>query len=101
MKKAAVRELDEVVLPDRFSDAERAFEGADKKLPNISPQMPRHPDADRRSSSVSLPHYVWELIRDESYRSRDPQNVVILRGLKALGLEIREDDLVDLRKVRP
>jgi hypothetical protein len=101
MKKSAARELDEVIVPDRFADAERAFEDADKKLPNISPLQTRSPDADRRSSSVSLPHYVWELIRDESYVSRDPQNVVILRGLKALGLNIREEDLVDLRKVRP
>ncbi len=47
-----------------------------------------------------MPHYVWDLLRDEAYRSREPQNIVILRGLKAIGLAIEPEDLIDPRKLR-
>lgn len=100
MKKSAAKVLDEVEIPDRFADAEKAFEKAEKKLPTISPNEERDPSRERKNSSLSLPIYVWDLIRDEAYRSRDPQNVVVLRALKALGLDVLEDDIQDLRKAK-
>lgn len=100
MKKSAAKVLDEVEIPDRFSDAEKAFEKAEKKLPTISPGDERDPLRERKNGSLSLPIYVWDLIRDEAYTSRDPQNVVVLRALKALGLDILEDDIQDLRKAK-
>src|SRR5215470_1672606 len=36
----------------------------------------------------------------KAYRSREPQNIVILRGLKAIGLAIEDEDLIDPRKLR-
>jgi hypothetical protein len=100
MKKQTAKILDEVEIPDRFADAEKAFEKADKKLPTITPAAERDPSRERKGGTVNLPVYVWDLIRDEAYRSRDPQNVVVLRALKALGLQIHEEDIQDLRKAK-
>lgn len=95
--------LDDVVAlkqDDRFSAVEKRLSGGGRGLPNISPVETRDPVKERRNSSVSLPVYVWDLLRDEAYRAREPQNVVILRALKAIGLAVDEADLVDPRTVR-
>lgn len=93
-------DVDSEVIEDRFANAEKALENTGKNLPTISPADPQDPRKKRRNSSVSMPDYVWDLLRDEGYISREPQNVVIMRGLKAIGLLIDEEDLIDPRKVR-
>lgn len=85
---------------DRFSAVERKLSGGGRALPNISPVETRAPAKERRNKSMSLPLYVWDQLRDEAYRKREPQNAVILRGLKAIGLDVAEDDLIDPRKLR-
>lgn len=93
--------LDEIEIPeDKFANAEKKLEGGSKSLPNISPAVEKKPEDERRNSSVSLPEYVWELLRKEGFDRKEPQNVVILRGLKALGLPIKDIDLIDPRKLR-
>jgi len=47
-----------------------------------------------------MPEYVWDLLWDATKESREPQGVIVMRGLKALGFEIDEADLVDARKTR-
>ena len=100
MSKSAT--LDEIEIPeDRFAAAEKALEkGSKKKLPNISPAPEKDESLERRNSSVSLPEYVWDLLREEGFKNREPQNIVIMRGLKKLGLPIRDEDLIDPRKLR-
>src|ERR1035437_105763 len=101
MKNTAKKGLDDVVVPDRFSMAERALESGVKKLPTISPLPgPKSPGKERRNSSISLPKYVWKLIKQRSATDDEPQNVVILRALKAYGFPIDEEDLTDPRKLR-
>ena len=95
--------LDDVVplkSDDRFAAVEKRLSGGGRGLPNISPVETPDPAKERRNSSVSLPVYVWDLLRDEAYRTRQPKNVVILRALKAMGLDIHDADLIDPRSVR-
>lgn len=94
--------LDETVvdLDDRFSRAENVLNAKKTSLPSISPKAKPAAGSERRSSAVSLPDYVWELLRVEAFERREPGNVIIMRGLKALGLDIREEDLIDPRKTR-
>ena len=47
-----------------------------------------------------MPLYVWELLREEGFKTRQTQNVIIMKGLKAMGLPIAEEDLVDCRGQR-
>lgn len=93
-------DIDTAGVSDRFAAAEEAFDRAPKKLPTISPAKQLDPNKARRNSSVSMPEYVWELLREEGFKSKEPQNIVIMRGLKAIGLAIDEEDLVDPRKLR-
>jgi hypothetical protein len=102
MTKPAKRTLDDVIVPDdRFAAAEKALEVAPKKLPSVSPPpAPKSPDRERKASSLSLPEYVWRQLKQRSYGDDEPQNIVVLKALKAYGFEIHEDDLVDPRKLR-
>lgn len=101
MKNTAKKGLDDVVVPDRFAMAEKALDNAPKKLPTISPlPEPKSPEKERRNSSISLPKYVWKLLRQRSATDDEPQNVIILRALKAYGFQIDEEDLTDPRKLR-
>lgn len=90
----------DVIEDDRFSAAERALSGAGKSLPNISIAAPRDPRKERKASSVSLPIYVWSELRKRSGMEEEPYNIMILKGLKEIGFNIDEDDLIDPRKLR-
>jgi hypothetical protein len=98
--KEVLDDIDPRAVPDRFAAAEHAFGKAPTSLPTISPALRQETVKPRRNSSVSMPDYVWELLREEGFRSKEPQNVVIMRGLKAIGLAIDDADLIDPRKLR-
>ena len=102
MTKSARKGLDDVVVPeDRFAAAERVLEKSPKTLPTISPPpAPRNPDRERKASSISLPEYVWKLLKQRAYTDDEPQNVVVMKALQAYGLEIQDEDLIDPRKLR-
>ncbi len=54
----------------------------------------------RVTKAVSLPQYVWDWIKEQHRENDEPQNVTLLRSMKAGGAPIREEDLVDARKSR-
>ncbi len=60
---------DNVAMPiDRFVSVEKALEASPKKLPNISPPpAPKSPEKERIASSLSLPKYVWKLLKQQAY----------------------------------
>lgn len=69
----------------------------------------RHPPAIRQTPqklshrsghSLTLPDYLWRWLKDEAHRRDEPQNLIIMRALKAQGAPIEQRDLVDGRKVR-
>lgn len=88
------------VKHDRFSLMEEKLSSSATSLPNISPVKVRDPNKRRRNSSISMPAYVWDLLCDKAHESREPQNIVVMRALKTMGLPIDESDLIDPRKVR-
>jgi len=98
------KKLDDVATSfatrDRFSAAEESLSSTVTVLPNISPVRAPDPTKKRRNSSVSMPIYVWDLVRDYAHKNREPQNVLMMRALKLMGLPIDETDLVDPRTVR-
>jgi len=99
MSKNAI--LDEIEIPeDKFAAAEKALQSGSKKLPTISPKPEKDEALQRKAKSLSLPQYVWDLLRDAGYENNEPQNIVVLRGLKKLGFAIRDEDLIDPRKLR-
>ena len=51
----------------------------------------------RANKSLSLPVYVWEALKKHAYETGDSQNVIVMKGLRALGIHIEESDLVDGR----
>ncbi len=93
-------------LPDVASkvrdgeEIKRRLQGAANELPSLKP--PEKPEIvkKRMKRSFSLPEYVWELLWEASKERREPQGVIILRGLKSMGFDIDEDDLRDARKPR-
>ena len=103
----AKRQLDDIVVKatddrfDRFSSLEEKLSqrGA-TPLPNISPVVKPAAHKKRRNSSVSMPQYVWDLLGDHAHQAREPQNIFIMKALKAAGLAIDEEDLIDPRKTR-
>lgn len=92
--------LDEAMDDDRFAIAEKSLSKASKKLPNISVENVRPVEKERKASSVSLPGYVWSQLRRRAGIEEQPYNIFILKGLKEIGFEIDEDDLIDPRKLR-
>lgn len=102
MTKPAKKTLDDVFMPDdRFGAVEKALGAAPQKLPSVTPPpAPKSPDRERKTSSLSLPEYVWKLLKQHSYTDGEPQNIVVLKALKAYGFDIFDDDLVDPRKAR-
>ena len=98
------KKLDDVstahVPNDRFSLMEEKLNNSATPLPNISPVKVRNPNKRRRNSSISMPGYVWDLLYDKAHDNREPQNIVVMKALKAMGLPIDESDLIDPRKVR-
>lgn len=78
---------------------QRLSEGA-KEYPSLKVDKKKDATKKRKKSSLSMPEYVWDLLWDATKESREPQGVVVMRGLKALGFDIDEADLVDARKTR-
>lgn len=93
-------EIDTSAVPDRFAAMEKAFGSAPALLPTLTPAAKEAAPKPRRNSSISMPLYVWELLREEGFKTRQTQNVIIMKGLKAMGLPIAEEDLVDCRGQR-
>ncbi len=98
------KKLDDAVVSfkddGRFSAVEEKLNKTVTALPNISPVSVPDPATERRNSSLSMPVYVWDLLKDASHQSREPQNIFVMKALKAAGLPINEADLIDPRKVR-
>lgn len=92
--------LDDVMEDDRFSVAEQSLGKAAKKLPNISVEKPKAAHKERKASSVSLPAYVWSQLRKRAGMEEEPYNILIMKGLREIGFEIDDDDLIDPRKLR-
>jgi hypothetical protein len=88
------------ITDDRFAIAEQNLEKAAKKLPNISVDKPKALHKERKTSSVSLPSYVWSQLRLQAGMREEPYNTLILKGLKEIGFDIDDDDLIDPRKLR-
>lgn len=78
------------------SDAELAE--STRHPPMITQTAPRR--AVRVGHSVTLPDYVWQWLREEAFKREEPQNLVIMKALKAAGAPVEKKDLVDGRKVR-
>lgn len=104
----AKRQLDDIAVKatddrfDRFSSLEEKLSRGSPAtaLPNISPAVKPAAHKKRRNSSVSMPQYVWDLLGDHAHQAREPQNIFIMKALKAAGLPIDEEDLIDPRKIR-
>lgn len=92
--------LDDVMDDDRFAIAEQSLGKTAKKLPNISVDKPRAAHKERKASSVSLPVYVWSQLRKRAGADEEPSNVLIMKGLREIGFDIDDDDLIDPRKLR-
>lgn len=94
-------DAEEYVADDRWENAKKLDMGeVSKSLPDISVAAPRDPKKERKGSAVSLPAYVWTMLRQKSGNDEEPVNVIIMRGLRELGFEIDDDDLIDPRKLR-
>jgi len=92
--------LDDIMEDDRFSVAEKSLGKVAKKLPDISINKPREAHKERKTSSVSLPAYVWSQLRRRAGMEETPYNILILQALQEFGFEIDDDDLIDPRKLR-
>lgn len=102
------------IKPINFDEAERVVKelSAERNVPSlVYPHQPRTteprqgrgeapaPKPDRspsRKFTVELPEYVIDAINERTIRSkpRKTSRYVILEALKALGFEIRENDMV-------
>jgi hypothetical protein len=85
---------------ERLSSVESKLTRGATDLPTISPGIRKAPEKNRRNSSVSMPLYVWDLLADAAHKAREPQNVFVMKALKAAGLPIDDEDLIDPRKIR-
>lgn len=92
--------LDDIIDDDRFAVAEQTLDKAARKLPDISVEKTRPAHKERKASSVSLPAYVWSQLRQRAGVAEEPYNILILKGLREIGFEIDDDDLIDPRKLR-
>lgn len=101
MAKPSLKNLPNVGTENRNADElkKRLSEGA-KDYPSLKVEKKKDATKKRKKSSLSMPEYVWDLLWDATKESREPQGVVVMRGLKALGFDIDEADLVDARKTR-
>ncbi len=95
-----VEVLDDVMDDDRFAVAEQNLGKAAKNLPDISINEVREPKKERKASSVSLPGYVWSELRRRAGEEETPYNILIMKGLREIGFDIDDDDLIDPRKSR-
>ena len=92
-------------MPDVRIGGQALKEALDKgsdALPSMKPVgQPRAGSAPkpvaRANKSLSLPVYVWEALKKHAYETGDSQNVIVMKGLRALGIHIEESDLVDGR----
>ncbi len=100
MAKPSLRKLPNVGNENRNGDEirKRLQEGA-KDFASL--KVDKKPEGKvRKKSSLSMPEYVWDLLWEATRDNREPQGVIVMRGLKALGFDIDEADLVDARKTR-
>ena len=76
-------DAEEYVADDRWENAKKLDMGeVSKSLPDISVAAPRDPKKQRKGSAVSLPAYVWTMLRQKSGNDEEPVNVIIMRGLR-------------------
>ncbi len=81
----------------------QALDQGDGSLPSVksteysATARPSRRSVPRATKSLSLPVYVWEALKKFAYETDDSQNVVVMKGLQALGIAIEETDLVDGR----
>jgi hypothetical protein len=100
MAKPSLKNLPDVSNESRNGDEikKRLQEGA-KDFASLKVEKKPEGKA-RKKSSLSMPEYVWDLLWEATKENREPQGVIVMRGLKALGFDIDESDLVDARKTR-
>lgn len=100
MAKPSLKNLPNVGNESRNAEEikKRLSEGA-KEFPSLKVEK-KETTKKRKKSSLSMPEYVWDLLWEATKENREPQGVIVMRGLKALGLDIDEADLVDARKTR-
>lgn len=92
-------------MPDVRITGQALKEALDKggeTLPSMKPVSETRAKAapkpvSRANKSLSLPVYVWEALKKHAYETGDSQNVIVMKGLRALGIHIEETDLVDGR----
>lgn len=84
---------------NRFDNIEERLSKGKTDLPSISPARAAR-QVDRRNSSLSMPVYVWDLLADAAHKEKEPQNIFVMKALKAAGLTIHDADLIDPRKIR-
>lgn len=76
-------------------DPVKAFEGILALVSDI------HADEEsRKQLSLSIPAYIWEQIRKEAHKEKITKTSLILKALKAYGLTVAEQDLIDGRTIR-
>ena len=88
-----------VVGDGRFDNVEERLSKGKTALHSISPTRQAR-EVERRNSSLSMPVYVWDLLADAAHKEKDPQNIFVMKALKAAGLPIHDEDLIDPRKIR-
>lgn len=98
---AKPRKLPDVNPRDRDGEEiKKRLQNAANELPSLNTPAQPNPDKKRVKRSLSMPDYVWELLWEASKDKREPQGVVVMRGLKSMGFQIDDDDLRDARKPR-
>ena len=84
---------------NRFDNFEERLSKGKIDLPSISPARASR-QVERRNSSLSMPVYVWDLLADAAHKEKEPQNIYVMKALRAAGLPIHDEDLIDPRKIR-
>jgi hypothetical protein len=91
-------------LTDIDADAlQRALSPAAQKLVSTKATAERDKPmerAPRSAKSLLLPDYVWQQLRRHYGETGRPMNVQVMEALRAVGFEIKEEDLIDGRTLR-
>lgn len=95
LNKKPLADIDPAALTRALAPAARPLVSTKAKSEETPPAR-----APRSSKSILLPDYVWDEIRVRYGATGKPTNLQILEALKAVGVTVRDEDLIDGRKLR-
>lgn len=99
MTKINLKKLPNIAHENRNSDEikKRLQEGA-KEFPSLTVEK-TDSSKKRRQCTLSLPEYVADMLWEATKNDRDTtQSSIVMKGLKAIGFDIDDADIVDGRK---